>query len=111
MDQNLSRLGEGSVRDALLAARESSVRMLEQWQDAFAKRQQVTSVLTLIENNLQEFKLAMELRKADATLGTTATGPDVSDLQMRLAAAGQACDELVGQAARSGRSSRERRVS
>jgi len=110
MDQNLSRLTEGSVRDALLAARESSVRMLEQWQDAFAKRQQVASVLTLIENNLQEFKLAMELRKADATLGTAASGPDVSDLQARLTAAGQACDELVGRSAR-GRSSRERRVS
>jgi hypothetical protein len=68
-------------------------------------------VLTLIENSLQEFKLAMELRKADAALGSRATGRDVSELQSRLIAAGQACDELVGRAPSTARGRQRRRVS
>jgi hypothetical protein len=71
----------------------------------------VENVLTLIENSLQEFKLAMELRKADATLGSATAGRDVSDLQSRLIAAGQACDELVGRAPSTARARERRRVS
>jgi hypothetical protein len=52
----------------------------------------------LIENNFQEFKLAMELRKADAALGGDISGADVSELQSRLMAAGDTCDEIVGRA-------------
>jgi len=40
----------------------------------------------------------MELRKADAALGAGSTAPDVTELQSRLAAAGEACDELIGRA-------------
>jgi hypothetical protein len=60
------------------------------------KRSQVASVLTLIENSLREFKLGVELRKADATIGGSTAEHDVSELSARLIAAGQACDELVG---------------
>jgi hypothetical protein len=112
MDRELAQTAQGPVRDALVAARESSVRALEQWQNAFEKRAQVQSVLTLIENNLQEFKLAMELRKADAALGAVTSGQDMSELQARLTAAGEACDELVGRApGTSGRRSTRRKVS
>jgi hypothetical protein len=96
MDRELAQLPESSVRDALLAARQSSVRALEQWQGALEKRSQVASVLTLIENSLREFKLGVELRKADATIGGSTAEHDVSELSARLIAAGQACDELVG---------------
>jgi hypothetical protein len=96
MDTELSHMPEGAVRDALLAARESTVRALEQWRAALEKQAQVRSILTLIENNLSEFKLGMELRKADAAMGTQASAPQVSELQERLAAAGEACDELIG---------------
>jgi hypothetical protein len=110
MDRELSHLPEGATRDALHAARESSVRALEQWNSAFEKRSQVQSVLTLIQNNLQEFKLAMELRKADVAMGTSTSGRDISELQQRLVAAGDACDELVGRAP-SARDRQRRRVS
>jgi hypothetical protein len=96
MDAELSRTPEGPVQDALLAARESTVRALEQWRAALDKQAQVQSILTLIENNLSEFKLGMELRKADAAMGAQASAPQVSELQERLAAAGEACDELIG---------------
>ena len=96
MDRELAATPEGAVRDALAAARGSTQRALDQWQAAIDKQRQVKSVLTVIESNLQEFKLAMELRKADAVLSNQAAAPDVSELQARLAAAGQACDELVG---------------
>jgi hypothetical protein len=86
----------GPVRDALEEARCSTERTLTQWRAAFDKQRQICSVLTVIETNLQEFKLAMELRKADAAMGAQAAMPDVSELQSRLAAAGEACDELVG---------------
>jgi hypothetical protein len=109
MDRELSNMSEGATRDALLAARQSSVRALEQWNNAFEKRAQVGNVLTLIQNNLQEFKLAMELRKADAAIGTSTAG-DISELQQRLVAAGDACDELVGRAPGS-RQRQRRRVS
>jgi hypothetical protein len=65
----------------------------------------------LLENSLQEFKLGMELRKADATLGSAAAGRDVSELQSRLIAAGQACDELVGRAPATKGTRERRRVS
>jgi hypothetical protein len=96
MDAQLSRSAEGGGRDALLAARESTARTLAQWQTAVDKQGQVRSVLTMIDSNLQEFKLAMELRKADAAMGAQTAGADVSELQSRLTAAGEACDELMG---------------
>ena len=96
MDRELGLTPQGPVRDALEAARTSTERALGQWQAAIDKQRQVKSLLTMIESNLQEFKLAMELRKADAVLSNQDRAPDVSELQARLAAAGQACDELVG---------------
>ena len=96
MTGELERVPEGSVRDALQAAKESTERTLGQWRAAVEKQMQIRSVLTVIETNLQEFKLAMELRKADAAMGSQTSGPEVSELQARLAAAGEACDELVG---------------
>lgn len=55
-----------------------------------------------------EFKLAMELKKADAAMGAeTAGAPNVTELQSRLQAATDACDELVG--ARGRRRRRARR--
>jgi len=99
MEADLSRTPEGPVRDALAAAKESTERTLTQWRAAVDKQMQIRSVLTMIESNLQEFKLAMELRKADAAMGSqSSAGPEVSELQARLAAAGEACDELVGRA-------------
>lgn len=111
LDRQLPGAPEGPVREGMLAARESTVRALEQWRNASDKQTQVGNVLTLIENSLQEFKLAMELRKADAALGSRATGRDVSELQSRLIAAGQACDELVGRAPSAARGRQRRRVS
>ncbi len=96
LQKQLQSRPEGSVRDALEAALASTQRTHEQWKAAIDKQSQIEAVLTIIETNLQEFKLAMELRKADAAMSSHATGPDVSELQARLTAAGQACDELVG---------------
>jgi len=96
MEAQLKHTPEGSVRDALQTARESTERTHGQWRQAIEKQQQIDAVLTIIETNLQEFKLAMELRKADAAMSSKAAGPEVNELQARLAAAGQACDELVG---------------
>ena len=98
METELSHTPEGGVRSALEAAKESTERTLVQWRAAVDKQSQIRSVLTMIESNLQEFKLAMELRKADAAMGSQAATPEVSELQARLAAAGEACDELVGRA-------------
>jgi hypothetical protein len=92
------RTEPGPVREALLQAKESTERTLAQWRAAVDKQRQIASVLTVIETNLQEFKLAMELRKADAALGAGSVAPDVTELQSRLAAAGDACDELIGRA-------------
>lgn len=103
MTQDLQRTPEGAVRDALESARQSTERTYKQWLAAVDKQTQIQSVLTVIETNLQEFKLAMELRKADAAMGQQTAGPDVSELQQRLVAAGQACDELVGGTARTRR--------
>jgi hypothetical protein len=96
MENQLSRAPEGASRDALLAAKESTERTLNEWKAAIDKQGQVRNVLTMIESNLQSFKLAMELRKADAAMGSEHATSDVSDLQARLAAAVQACDDLVG---------------
>lgn len=109
MDEKLKHTPEGAVRDALESAKEASERTHGQWRQAIEKQQQIDAVLTIIETNLQEFKLAMELRKADAAMSSKAAGPEVSELQARLAAAGQACDELVGRKTSSRR--RRRRVS
>jgi hypothetical protein len=87
----------------LESARQSTERTYKQWLAAVDKQTQIRSVLTVIETNLQEFKLAMELRKADAAMGQQTSGPDVTELQQRLVAAGEACDELVGGANRARR--------
>ncbi len=100
------RTEPGTVRDALLEAKESTERTLLQWRAAKDKKKQIGSVLTVIEKNLQEFKLAMELRKADVAIGGVASVSDVSELQARLRAAGEACDEIVGN-----KNSRRNRVS
>ena len=104
LTHELNRLGAesaqappGPVRDALEEAKRSTERALGQWRAAIDKQQQIRSMLTVIETNLQEFKLAMELRKADAAMGAQAEMPNVTELQGRLVAAGEACDELVGQ--------------
>jgi len=102
MEAQLQRSPEGPVRDALLAAKESTERTHTQWRAAVDKQMQIGSVLTVIETNLQEFKLAMELRKADAAMGSQTSGTEVSELQSRLAAAGEACDELVGRSSQTG---------
>lgn len=86
----------GQASEALLAAQESTQKAIAKYQAAQQKQQQVRNVMTVIDTSLQEFKLAMELRKADATLSSDSGAPDVSELQLRLEAAGQACDELVG---------------
>ena len=109
MERELARTPEGPVRDALLAAHESTERTLKQWTAALEKQHQIRSVLTVIESNLQEFKLAMELRKADAAMGAN-QGHNVNELQQRLIAAGRACDELVGRTSIMG-DRRSRRVS
>jgi hypothetical protein len=96
METRLKHTPEGSVHDALQTAKESTERTHGQWRQAIEKQQQIDAVLTVIETNLQEFSLAMELRKADAAMSSKAAGPEVNELQARLAAAGQACDELVG---------------
>jgi hypothetical protein len=106
MTHELSNTPPGAVRDALQSARESTERTYRQWLGAVDKQTQIRSVLTVIETNLQEFKLAMELRKADAAMGQQNAGPDVSELQQRLVAAGDACDELVGGANRTRRRQR-----
>jgi hypothetical protein len=108
MTAELERTPDGAVRDALESARQSTERTYKQWLAAMDKQAQIRSVLTVIETNLQEFKLAMELRKADAAMGQQTTGPDVTELQQRLVAAGQACDELVGGSA--ARTRRRRRA-
>lgn len=98
LSREAERTEPGPVRDALLQARAATERTLAQWRTAIDKQRQIASVLTVIETNLQEFKLAMELRKADAALGAGHAAPDVTELQLRLAAAGEACDELIGRA-------------
>jgi len=108
MTAELERTPDGAVRDALESARQSTERTYKQWLAAMDKQAQIRSVLTVIETNLQEFKLAMELRKADAAMGQQTTGPDVTELQQRLVAAGEACDELVGGSA--ARTRRRRRA-
>jgi hypothetical protein len=107
--KRLEHTEAGGVRDALETALESTQRTYGQWRAAVDKQQQIVTVLTIIQSNLQQFKLAMELRKADAAMGTHDTGPEVNELQARLIAAGEACDELIGRS--STRSRRRSRAS
>ncbi len=100
----------GPVRDAISAAKQSTERTFAQWKAAVDKQTQIRSVLTVIESSLQEFKMAMELRKADAAMGAQTAGPEISELQARLVAAGDACDELVGGAANAQRARARRRA-
>lgn len=95
LKEEVRRMPEGSARRARDEARLSAERTYGQWHAAYERRGQITSVLTVIEKNLEEFKLAMALRKADHAEGSE-TATNVSELQARLTAAGQACDELVG---------------
>ena len=107
MEKELQRTQPGATHDVLSAAKASTERTLAQWQAAVDKQRQITGVLTMIESNLQEFKLAMELKKADAAIGAETAGtPNVSELQSRLQAATEACDELVGGGTRGRRRAR-----
>jgi hypothetical protein len=103
----VSQIPDGAARRAREQALLSAERTYGQWLAAVERRNQVKSVLTVIEKNLEEFKLAMALRKADLAEGG-AEAANVSELQARLTAAGEACDELVG---RSGTESRRARRS
>ena len=103
----LGRIPEGPARKAQQEAFESAERTYGQWHAAIEKQNQVKNVLTVIEKNLEEFKLAMALRKAAAIDGESGA-TNVSELQARLSAAGEACDQLVGRP--SGEFQRARRV-
>ena len=103
MNGQLQRVPEGQARDALLAAKESAENTLADWKATIDKQAQIRSVLTMIESTLQGFKLKMELRKADATMGSEAATTDVGDLQARLAAAIEASDQLSGRTTRAPR--------
>ncbi len=105
----VSQLPEGAARRARDEARQSAERTYAQWHAAYERRNQVKSVLTVIEKNLEEFKLAMALRKADVADGAEGAS-NVSELQARLAAAGDACDELVGRASSEPRRARRSRA-
>jgi hypothetical protein len=102
----VEQMPEGPDRRAREEARQSAERTYAQWHAAYERRNQVKSVLTVIEKNLEEFKLAMALRKADIADGGEGAA-NVSELQARLSAAGEACDELVGRP--SGETRRARR--
>jgi hypothetical protein len=105
----VERLPRGPGRKAEEEALASAERTYNQWHGAVEKQKQVKSVLTVIEKNLEEFKIAMALRKAAALDGESGDGTsNVSELQARLAAAGEACDELVGRPSEPGRARRAR---
>jgi hypothetical protein len=89
LTRETSRISEGAARRASEEALASAERTYSQWQAAVERQNQVRSVLTVIEKNLEEFKLAMALRKADAAEGS-AGATNVSELQARLSAAGVA---------------------
>ena len=63
----------------------------------------------MLFRSLEEFKLAMALRKADVIEGVDSAA-NVSELQARLSAAGEACDELVGRATAEPRRARRSRA-
>jgi hypothetical protein len=91
----LAHAHQGPSRKAQEEAHASAERTYAQWYAAVEKQRQIGSVLTVIDKNLEEFRLAMALRKVDALEGEESAG-NVSELQARLTAAGEACDELVG---------------
>jgi hypothetical protein len=91
----LAHMPPGPARAAQEEALASAERTYGQWHNALGQQKQVTNVLTVIEKNLEEFKLAMALRKAALVEGEEGA-TNVSELQERLTAAGQACDQLVG---------------
>jgi hypothetical protein len=105
----VSQLPPGPARQARQEALASAERAYAQWRSALDRQHQVLSVLTVIEKNLEEFKLAMALRKADVVEGAE-DATNVSELQARLVAAGQACDELVGRSPAELRPSRRSRA-
>ncbi len=109
LEAQLARVPEGAARQAQAEALASAKRTFQQWQAAVDKQNQVRAVLTVIEKNLEEFKLAMALRKADALDGD-GSAPNVSELQSRLVAAGEACDQLVGRAGGDERRARRERA-
>jgi hypothetical protein len=95
LQQGVPHTPPGPARRAHEEALASAERTYGKWYSALERQREVQSALTVIEKNLEEFKLAMALRKADAVHGEAGSG-DVSELQARLHAAGEACDELVG---------------
>lgn len=108
LKKELKRIDEGPARHAQEQALSSAERAYAQWRAAYERQSQIKSTLVVIEKNLEEFKLAMALRKADAVEGNESAAVDVSELQQRLAAAGQACDELVGRPSSSSAVPRQR---
>jgi hypothetical protein len=114
LNATLARMHAGPARKAQEEACASAERTYTQWHNAVDKQRQIGSVFTVIEKNLEEFRLAMALRKVDALEGEDGT-TNVSELQARLTAAGEACDQLVGRtstlagsARRGGRAGRAR---
>jgi len=108
MKAQLARIPDGAAKKAQQEACDSAERTYGQWHAAIEKQKQVQSVLTVIEKNLEEFKLAMALRKA-AALDGEANATNVSELQARLSAAGEACDQLVGRPSGEVRQARQAR--
>ncbi len=102
LSEALARMPAGPARQAQAEACESAERTYTQWRTAVDKQQQIASAFTVIEKNLEEFRLAMALRKADAVEGDGAA-TNVSELQGRLTAAVEACDQLVGRTSASAR--------
>lgn len=95
----LDRMRAGPARKAQEEACVSAERTYSQWHAAVDKQRQIGSVFTVIEKNLEEFRLAMALRKVDALEGEgEGAQANVSELQARLTAAVEACDQLVGRA-------------
>jgi hypothetical protein len=105
----LARMPAGPARQAQEEACASAERTYTQWQTALDKQRQVGSVFTIIEKNLEEFRLAMALRKVDALEGEDGT-TNVSELQGRLTAAVEACDQLVGRTSPTARRARRARA-
>jgi hypothetical protein len=109
LSAEVQALPAGSARQARQEALASTERAYNQWRAALDRQHQVQSVLTVIEKNLEEFKLAMALRKADVVEGGH-EATNVSELQARLVAAGEACDELVGRSSSETRTTRRTRA-
>ena len=109
LKSDAANLPPGSAKRSAEEAFASAERTYAHWHAAVDKHRQVKHVLTVIEKNLEEFKLAMELRKADALHGESAA-VNVSEFQSRLSAAVEACEELVGRSSETRRNPRRVRA-